>query len=350
MSRTTFRAVLLGVLASVIVFELLAVAHGQAPLALAQLLFEGTWGNSYGIGQVLFKATPLLLVALGVDLALRAGLFNVGAEGQLAVGSFVAAVVGTKVASLPQALAIPSVLLAAALAGALLALGPAYLRVRFGAHEVISTIMSNNIVSGVLSFLLASGFALQGTVRTQDVAASARLPRLDAIGLTAFRGSAASASLFIAVALAIGVWWAVPRLRALKEISLVGQNDRAAAFVGINVARRRLLAFAASGALCALAASATVLGYKGYYEEGLGAGAGFAGLGVALLGKGRIWGLALSALLFATLEQGGLALNAVVPKEAMDVLSALIVLIAALTGARAQVLFDVPRAGMEPQA
>jgi simple sugar transport system permease protein len=245
-------------------------------------------------------------------------------------------------------LAVTVTLSAAAAAGALLALGPSYLRVRFGAHEVISTIMTNNIISGVLSFAMASGFALQGTVRTQDLPRVARLPRLDAMGLFVFRGSAVSAALFIALGFAMLLWWGAPRLRALKEIELVGQNERAAGAAGIGVAQRRMLAFAGSGALCALAASATVLGYKGYYEEGLGAGAGFAGLGVALLGKGRVGGIVLAALLFATLEQGGLALNAVVPKEAMDVLSAVIVLVAALSSARGQALFATPAVAEEP--
>ena len=181
-------------------FCVLVWLYGVSPRAMAGLLFEGTWGTSYGAGQVLFKATPLLFTGIAVDLALRAGLFNIGAEGQLAVGSLAAGVVGAYLpAGLSPIVAMPAVLLGAMAAGALWALVPALLKGRYGAHEVISTIMMNSIASSVVGLALgAGGLALTGTVRTRDVIAGARLPRLDTV-LSSLRGSAASFALPIGV-------------------------------------------------------------------------------------------------------------------------------------------------------
>lgn len=313
-----------------VAFCLLVWIYGASPSAMAGLLFEGTWGTSYGAGQVIFKATPLLFTGLAVDLALRGGLFNIGAEGQLAIASLAAGVVGAKLpAGTPAVIALPIVLVAALAAGALWAVPPAILKGRFNAHEVISTIMMNRIADGVLGLALASGLALAGTVRTQDVVPGARLPRLEAIS-AAFRGSAASVAAFLAVAATVIVMAAHRRTRFGRELGLIGLGESAMRAEKVPVKRRLEQSLILSGALAGAASLATVLGYKGYFEAGLGAGAGFGGLAVALLGRGSIAGLILAALLFGTLQQGGLALNAHVPKELMDVLQGVVICAVAL--------------------
>ncbi|MBX3219996.1 MAG: ABC transporter permease [Labilithrix sp.] len=323
-----------GLAAGWLAFCLLVWAYGASPREMAALLFEGTWGTSYGAGQVLFKATPLLFTGLAVDLALRAGLFNIGAEGQLAVASLAAGVVGSR---LPQAtpaiVALPVTIGAAMAAGAAWAAVPALLKGRFGAHEVISTIMMNRIAEGVVGLLVASGLALTGTVRTADVVPGARVPRLDAL-FPAFRGSAASFAVVLAIAVTALVTLAHRRTRFGREVGLIGLNARAMAAEKVPVRRRLEQALLASGALAGAASLGTVLGYKGYFEEGLGAGAGFGGVAVALLGRGRFGGLVLGALLFGTLQQGGLALNAYVPKELMEVLQGIVICAVALADAR----------------
>lgn len=323
-----------GVAAGWLAFCLLVWAYGASPRAMAVLLVEGTWGTSYGAGQVLFKATPLLFTGLAVDLALRAGLFNIGAEGQLAVASLAAGVVGSRLpASTPFMLALPVTLAAAMAAGAAWAAVPALLRGRLGAHEVISTIMMNRIAEGFVGLLVASGLALTGTVRTADVVPGARMPRLDVV-FPAFRGSAASFAVVLAVIVTALVIVAHRRSRFGREIGLIGLNARAMAAEKVPVRRRLEQALVVSGALAGAASLGTVLGYKGYFEEGLGAGAGFGGVAVALLGRGRFEGLVLAALLFGTLQQGGLALNAHVPKELMDVLQGVVICAVALADAR----------------
>lgn len=323
-----------GLAAGWLAFCLLVWLYGASPRAMAVVLFEGTWGTSYGIGQVVFKATPLLFTGIAIDLALRAGLFNIGAEGQLAVASLAAGVVGSRLpASTPMLVALPLTLLAAMAAGAAWALVPALLKGRFGAHEVISTIMMNRVADGVVSLLVASGLALTGTVRTPDVVAGAKMPRLEAL-FPAFRGSAASFAVVVAVAATALVLVAHRRTRFGREIGLIGMNARAMAAEKVPVRRRIEQALVVSGALAGAASLGTVLGYKGYFEEGLGAGAGFGGVAVAMLGRGTFGGLILAALLFGTLQQGGLALNAHVPKELMDVLQGVVICAVALADGR----------------
>lgn len=318
-----------------IAFCLLVWIFGASPRGTAWLLVEGTWGTSYGVGQVLFKATPLLFTGIAVDLALRAGLFNIGAEGQLAVSSLVAGAVGARLPeSMPALLGIPLVLVLAMAAGALWATVPALLKIRFGAHEVISTIMMNRIAEGVVGMALAAGgLALTGTVRTPDVASGARMPRLD-VWFSALRGSAVSFAAPLAVLAAVVVALSYRRTRFGRELGLIGKNPVAMQSEGVPVGKRLAQALVLSGAITGAASLGTVLGYKGYFEEGLGMGAGFGGIAVALLGRGSAVGLVLAALLFGTLQQGGLAVNAVVPKELMDVLEGVVIFAVAVAEAQ----------------
>lgn len=334
MSGTSTRslpAAFAGLAVGWLAFCVLVWLYGASPRAMAGLLFDGTWGTSYGAGQVLFKATPLLFTGVAVDLALRAGLFNIGAEGQLAVGSLAAGVVGAKLpAGTPFLVAMPLALAAATAAGAAWALVPAILKGRFGAHEVISTIMMNSIASSVVGLALgAGGLALTGTVRTADVVPGARMPRLD-VWFKGLEGSAASFALAFGVLATLLTTQSYRRTRFGRELGLVGENPVAMAAEKVDVRGRMTQALVVSGALAGAASLGTVLGYKGYFEEGLGAGAGFGGLAVALLGRGSAVGLVCAALLFGTLQQGGLAVNAFVPKELMDVLTGIVVCAVAL--------------------
>lgn len=323
-----------GVLGAYVAFCVLVWLHGESPRSMLVLLFEGTWGTAYGAGQVLFKATPLLATGLAVHVALRAGLFNIGAEGQLAIASLAVGAVGAHLpVGLPGVVGVPLLLLVAMLAGAIWALPPAILRVRFNAHEVIGTIMMNRIADATIGLGLSLGLAQAASVRTADLAPGARIPRLDRL-IPAFRGSAASFALLVVLALCAVVIVLLPKTRAGREQELVAQNPDACRAEKIPVGRRLAEALVFSGALAGLASAGTVLGYKGYYENGLGAGAGFGGLAVALLARGRLAGLVFAALLFATLQQGGLALNAHVPMEVMTVIQGVAIVFVALADTR----------------
>jgi len=324
--RTPFAAVATAVL----VLNLLSYGFGQAPLSTLITAAAGSWGTLYGIGQVLFKATPLLLAGIAVDLALRAGLFNIGVEGQIAVGSLAGTLVAiTLPHGLPGVVAVPVTLASAAAAGALWAGIAGWMRARFGAHEVITTIMLNRIADALVAMVMTTWLALPGTVRTTDVAAGALLPRLDGF-LEALSGSAVSWAFPASLVLLAGVYTWLRRSRRGREIVWVGQNEQACAAEGIPVARRKILAMGLSGAIAALAMASTVLGYKGYYEIGLGAGVGFGGIAVAFLGRGRPLGLLFASLVFGTLAQAGLVINAKVPKDATGILEAVVIITIAL--------------------
>lgn len=310
----------------VLALALVSAAFGQAPVATLGRALAGTWGTPYGAGQVLFKATPLLFTGLAFHVAHRAGLFNIGAEGQLALSGFVCGVVAAKLpAATPAPLALLAALAVSAGTGAAVAAVPGALRARLGVSEIISCILVNRLVETALPWLLTDVVGSR-LVRTPDAIVPARLPRLGA-WLGPLEGSAVSLALPLALLVVLVVSARLPATRVGREMRFVGLSEEPARREGLDVARLRLGAMLLSGALAGLAASATVLGYKGYFELGLGSSAGFTGIAVALLARGSALGLVLSALFFGTLEQAGLVVNALVPKDAMDLLVGLAVVL-----------------------
>jgi general nucleoside transport system permease protein len=316
---------LVALLIAVVVGDLLILSVGQAPGPVYALLLDGTWGNFYGFGQVLYKATTLIFTGLAVSIGLRAGMFNIGAEGQLAAGGFAAALVGL---ALPPGmhwiLAVPICMLAAAAGGGVVGAVPGVLKARFGAHEVIVTIMLNFIVLALLNWIIAARIHVPETLHTPDIRAGS-VARLSEF-LDVFHGSAANLSLLVALLVALAMWYLLFRTRAGYELRAVGLQPDAAEYGGVRVGAIWIRAFLLSGALAGLGGINYVLGYKHYYEEGFGAGAGFLGIAVALVGRNHPLGVVLAALFFATLSQGGLAINALVPKQMVEALQGVVIL------------------------
>ena len=329
MTRTKIEEALLppvvALLIALLVGDVLILSFGQSPAAVYRLLLDGTWGNAYGFGQVLYKATTLTFTGLSVALALRAGLFNIGAESQLAAGGFAAALVGLALpAGIPALLALPLYVLAAAIAGGVVGSVPGMLKARFGAHEVITTIMLNFIVLALLNYLISTRFSVHDTLHTADIR-SGTMPRLADV-MPAFHGSAANTVLLIALLVVAASWWFLFRTRAGFELRAVGLQPQAAEYGGVRVGRVWWTSMALAGAVAGVGGLNYVLGYKHYYEEGFSAGAGFLGIAVALVGRNHPIGIVIAAILFATLSQGGLAVNALVPKQMVDVLQAVVII------------------------
>lgn len=313
------------ILIALLVGDILILSFGQSPAAVYRLLLSGTWGNAYGMGQVLYKATMLMFTGLSVALALRAGLFNIGAESQLAAGGFAAALLGmTLPAGIPALLVLPLFVIVAGLAGGVVGGIPGVLKSRFGAHEVITTIMLNFIVLALLNYLIAVHFKVHDTLHTAEIRSGA-LPRL-ADWFAAFHGSAANSVLLLALVIAALAWFFLFRTRAGFELRAVGLQPHAAEYGAIHVGRVWWSSMAIAGAVAGIGGLNYVLGYKRYYEEGFSAGAGFLGIAVALVGRSHPVGVVIAAILFATLSQGGLAVNALVPKQMMDVLQAVVII------------------------
>jgi general nucleoside transport system permease protein len=308
-----------------LVGDVLILIFGQSPGEVYRQLLEGTWGNAYGFGQVIYKATTLTFTGLAVAIGIRAGLFNIGAESQLASGGFLAALVGLALpVGTPGIIAILLCLVAAAAGGGVVGAIPGALKARFGASEVIVTIMLNFIVLALLNYIVAAHVHVAETLHTPEMHAGS-MPRLGDVSAR-FAGSAANTTFLFALAAAAAVWWYLFRTRQGYELRAVGLQPDAAEYGGVRVGSVWAKAMIVSGALAGLGGVNYVLGYKHYYEEGFGTGSGFLGIAVALVGRNHPVGVVIAALLFATLSQGGLAVNALVPKQMVDVLTAVVII------------------------
>jgi general nucleoside transport system permease protein len=310
---------------ALVVGDLLILSFGQSPAAVYRLLIEGTWDNWYGFGQVLYKTTALAFAGLAVAIGLRAGLFNIGAQGQMAAGGFAAAIVGLALpAGVPAVLGAMLCIAAAAAAGGFVGFVPGALKARFGAHEVIVTIMLNFIVLALLNWIVAEHLHVHETLHTPAIH-TGRLARLSDLW-PAFHGSAANVSLALAALATAAVAFYLFRTRGGYELRAVGLQPRAAEYGGVRVGRVWTVVMTLSGALAGAGAVSFVLGYKHYYEDGFGGDIGFLGIAVALVGRNNPLGVLLAALLFATLSQGGLAIHALVPKQMVEVLDGVVIL------------------------
>ncbi len=303
----------------------LILAYGQSPLHVYRLFLDGTWGSGNAIGQVLFKATPLTFTGLSVALAFHAGLFNIGAEGQLTLGAFATGLVGAALPpGTPAVVALPLVLGAGFFAGAAAGALPGLLKATRSAHEVIVTIMLNWVILAKLSDV-GKSFYLRESVHTAPIVDGARLARAGE-WLGFFHGSALNGAALVALCTALGAWWFLFHTAPGFRLRAAGQSPDAAATAGISVGRQIFFSMALAGGVAGLVGANAVCGYKGYYEEGFAGGVGFMGIAVALLGRNHPFGILVAALLFGTLSEGGLAVNEVVPKEIVEVLQAVIIL------------------------
>ena len=206
---------------------------------------------------------------------------------------------------------------------------PGVLKARTGAHEVIVTIMLNFVVLALLNYIVASHLHIPETLHTPE-AASGAIMRLSDV-FPALHGSAANLTILFAIATTAAVWFYLYRTRGGYELRAVGLQPEAAEYGGIRASTVWLRTMILSGAIAGLGGANFVLGYKHYYEEGFAGGAGFLGIAVALVGRNNPFGVLLAALLFATLSQGGLAIHALVPKQMMEVLQAVVIITVAVS-------------------
>ena len=200
---------------------------------------------------------------------------------------------------------------------------------KFGAHEVIVTIMLNFIVLALLNYIVAAHLHVPETLHTPEIR-NGGVARLDAF-LPAFHGSAANLTIIVALLAAAITWVYMFRTRRGYELRAVGLQPEAAEYAGVSVGGTWMRAMVFSGALAGLGGINYVLGYKHYYEEGFAGGAGFLGIAVALVGRNHPVGVVLAALFFATLSQGGLAIHAFVPKQMVDVLQGVVIIAVAMS-------------------
>ncbi|MEX0868068.1 MAG: ABC transporter permease [Nitriliruptoraceae bacterium] len=269
-------------------------------------LLRGSIGGSAQWSETLVAATPLILTGLAVAVPLRAGLFNIGAEGQLVAGGVAAGLVGFSFTGLPLLVHLPLAILAGMAGGMIYGWLPGILKARTGAHEVISTIMLNNIALLVSAWLISTALFRRpdrADPISKSVEVSAQFPRFA-------QSLRVNTSLLLAIVLAGVIFWLVERSTRGFELNAVGLNPDAARTAGMNPGATIVLAFATGGALAGAGGAAMILGLQHRLTIGFSAGVGFDGITVALLGRGRIGGTVAAGLLMGALRAGGRSMQA----------------------------------------
>lgn len=272
--------------------------------------------------ESLTKSVPYIFAGLAVALGFRAGLFNIGAEGQLFMGAIFSVYVGFAVTGLPAIIHIPLALLAGALGGALWGFIPGWLKAKTGGHEVINTIMMNYIAFRLSEYLLRGPLKRPGSTNpiSPFIEPTAELPR--------FFGSPIRFHLgfFIALLVAYGIYWLLFKTRWGFDLRTVGANPNAARYAGMNIVLVTVFAMSLSGALAGLAGANEVLGLNHTLAPAFSSGFGFDSIALALIGKSHPLGVVLAAILFGTLRNGAIQMQvaAGVPIDIISILQALI--------------------------
>jgi general nucleoside transport system permease protein len=323
-------AVLTALVIGGIIIMLTGYSFGET-LEAYRALLQGSVGSLRAISQTLTEATPLIFTGLAVALAFRAGLFNIGGEGQLLMGGMLAVLAGFTFTGLPLVVHLPLAILAGIIGGAIWGFIPGFLKARTGAHEVIVTIMLNYIAYRLVDYLLKTTlFQREGRNDpiSKNVEESAQLPALLGWLDPAMK---VHAGLFIAIGTAAFIWWLLFRTNTGFEFRAVGANPSAARYAGMSVTKVYILVMTISGALAGLAGTNQVLGLLDRASPGFSAGLGFDGIAVALLGRSNPWGVVAAAMLFGGLNAGGqyMQANASVGIDLIAVIQALIIIFVA---------------------
>ncbi|HMB21276.1 MAG: ABC transporter permease [Chloroflexota bacterium] len=280
----------------------------------------------YPFTESLVASTPYILAGLAVALGFRCGLFNIGAEGQLFIGALGAAFIGYSIKGLTPFVHLPLALMGGAVAGAIWAAIPGYLKARFGAHEVVNTIMMNWIAFRLGDWLLFGPMkAASFRPVTPNVEASAELPHFFPDPLRFNWG------FILALAVAGLLYWFLFKTTKGFEIRSVGVNPDASRYAGISVERSIVLVMALSGALAGLAGATQVLGVDHWVGAGFSAGYGFDSIALALLGKSHPVGVVLAALLFGMLRSGATNMQSVsrIPIDIISVIQGMVIIFVA---------------------
>lgn len=328
--RTVVTLPLLSILLALLVAAVLMIVSSPLvrgrfdpllPLVAYGALLQGAFGSFNGVVQTVVSATPLILAGLAVGIGFKAGLFNIGAQGQFLMGAVTAAAVGALLADSSGLLAIPAALLAGLVAGAAWGFIPGALKAYTGAHEVVTTIMLNYIALQTVAYLVQGPLRATGAsfARTPSVG-NAELPIL--LGRNGHLGI-----MFAAIAVPLA-WWLLYRTTVGFEVRTVGANPDAARYAGIRPRLVIVLTMAFCGMLAGIAGASEILGITGYMPAGYSTNVGFDGITVALLGRANPIGILFAGLLLGAMRAGSglMQIQAGVPVQMVDVLQGVILL------------------------
>lgn len=316
---------------------------GFDPALVIAKLLQGAFGSRQGFSYTLYYATTFVFTGLAVAVAIHAGLFNIGGEGQAMLGGIGTALVALWWGdALPAPVMLPLLVVGAAVFGAAWAAVPGALQAWRGSHVVITTIMFNFIAYALLAWLLVNVLKEPGnmSIESRAFAASAHMPgvheALAWVGIE-WPSSPLNLSVLLAIAAAIGVGLLLWRSRSGYELRTVGHSPDAAAYAGIQPKTRVLSAMLVSGALAGLVGVNELAGVQGKLLLDFVVGAGFTGIAVSLIGRNHPVGIVLASLLFGALYQGGAELAFDIPGFSRDMVYTLQGLIVLFSGAMSQV-------------
>ena len=315
-------AILLVLIIGAVVISLI----GEDPISAYSAMFSGSFGSGMAFADTLQRATPYIFGGLAFAIAAKAGLFNIGMEGQMYIGAMFAAIVGFSF-HMPVYIHLPLAMIAAMAGGMLWATVPGILKIKTGAHEVITTVMLNYVAFAVTGYLTVHLFLEPGAVaQTPKVDASAILPNF-------MPQTKLNLGFAIAIICAVGLYIVLYRTPLGYNIRVNGFNSIAARFAGINSHKIMLLALLASGAFSGLMGAERILGVYQRFMQTFSPGYGFTAIAVALLGRNHPLGIIPAAIIFGALENGGetMSLMVDVPREFGPILQALIIVVIAST-------------------
>jgi len=330
---------LINVALAFFVSGLVVLAIGENPFRAIWIMISGSLGSTSGIGYTLYYATNYIFTGLAVAIAFHARLFNIGGEGQAAIGGVGASLVLLAFNWPYWWLALPFAVLGAGIFGGAWAFIPAYLQAKRGSHIVITTIMFNFIAAAVMGYLLNGVMKNPNTQNAETVAfpAGAHLPTayevLTPLGIPFSKSTPLNVSFLLALGCAVLVWFILWRTRLGYQIRAFGHNENAARYAGINATRITLITLVISGALAGLLAINAVMGQQERLIKEFVEGAGFIGIAVALMGRSHPFGIVLASLLFGMLTQGGFELIWDMPDVSREMVLVIQALIILFTGA-----------------
>jgi len=293
------------------------------PLATYSALVQGSILSINGLVDTIVNAAPLILVGLAVGLGFKAGLFNIGGQGQFLIGAVASAAAGAALSQSSPVIAIPLAVLAGMAAGALYGFIPGFLKAFTGAHEVVTTIMLNYVAIYVVAYLITGPLRQAGAsfAVSPDVGA-ARLPAILNIGT----GHAGHVGILIPLLVVPAMWWLLYRSTIGFEIRTVGANPDAALYAGMRPRRLVVLALTLGGLLAGLAGAVEILGVSGNMPAAYSTNIGFDAITVALLGRANPVGIVFGGLLLGAMRAGAPLMETVadVPRQMVDVLQGII--------------------------
>lgn len=323
----------LAIVTAVILGGIIILIVGGQPIVAYRGLLQGSLGSIKALSETSVWATPYIFAGLAVALAFKGGLFNIGAEGQLAVGAVFSSLIGYALPGwlgfdIPTIIHLPLTIILGMLMGGVWAGIVGALKAYTGGHEVINTIMMNYIALNTTSYLLNGVMKDKSPTnviaRTPLIAESARLPAL-------FEGLRVHWGFILALLTAFLIWWLLNKTTLGFEIRTVGANPDAAKYAGVNVKRTIIITMVLSGMLAGLAGAIEVTGLNYRHELGFSIGYGFDAIAIALLGKSHPLGIVLSAFLFAAMRNGATRMQFLtqLPVDLISMLQALILLFVA---------------------